>query len=81
MIKNIFVSIETFSSCKTNGGASPNTSCVFPFKFDGKLHKVCRNETDGYWCSTKVDSDGFHIGEQGNWGYCGENCPFPGMTS
>ena len=54
---------------------------MFPFKFDGKIHKVCRNETDEYWCSTKVDSDGFHIGEQGNWGYCGENCPFPGMTS
>ena len=35
------------------------------------------NETEP-WCSTKVDDMGRHIENQGNWGYCGENCPLPG---
>ena len=53
---------------------------MFPFIFDGKIHRGCPKDNDGYWCSTKVDSKGVHIGEQGNWGLCGENCPFLGMA-
>ena len=30
-------------------------------------------EDDKAWCSTKVDSEGGHVG--GQWGYCGEQCP------
>ena len=26
------------------------------------------------WCSTKVDSNNRHIGGEGNWGYCDDNC-------
>ena len=76
----LFLLFFVSTACKTNGGASPNTSCVFPFIFDGKIHRGCPKGNDGYWCSTKVDSKGVHIGEQGNWGLCGENCPFLGMA-
>ena len=26
------------------------------------------------WCPTKVDSLGFYIGGEENWGYCGSQC-------
>ena len=62
------------NGCITSGGASPNSLCIFPFKFGGKTYNECALDSDGYWCSTKVDSNGTHIGGQGNWGTCGQNC-------
>ena len=42
--------------------------------FNGITYNECAHDADGFWCSTKVDSNGNHIGEQGNWGLCGQNC-------
>ena len=60
-------------NCITNGGPSPYVPCIFPFTFDGITYNQCALDTDGYWCSTKVDSSGEHI--EGHWGSCDENCP------
>ena len=27
------------------------------------------------WCSTKVDSEGNHIANQNEYGYCADDCP------
>ena len=62
-------------NCKTNGGPSPNVPCIFPFIIDGTTYTQCPLDSDGYWCSTKVDHSGIHIAEQGNWGTCDQNCP------
>ena len=66
----------------TISGADPNKPCIFPFKFDGQTWNTCTNVDDPsgpYWCSTKVDDQGNHIGGQGNWGNCdGSKCPMPG---
>ena len=35
----------------------------------------CVVDNDGAWCSTEVDDDGVHVGNQGNWGICGPGCP------
>ena len=67
--------------CKTIGGGSPNTKCVFPFKIKGKIYNACTDysSTDGaFWCSTKVDSNGNHISGQKLWGVCGPNCSLEG---
>ena len=71
--------IFIYKECKTNEGPSTNIQCIFPFKFDGKPHSNCINSSDGYWCSTKLDSLGIHIGGKGNWGVCSAECPFPGL--
>ena len=42
--------------------------------FNGITYNECAHDADGFWCSTKVDSNGNHIGEQGYWGLCGPNC-------
>jgi len=60
----------------TIGGPGEGKPCIFPFTFakTGKKYTECT--TDGgheYWCSTKVDDEGFHL--SGNWGECGEGCP------
>ena len=60
--------------CVTNGGASAGKLCIFPFMYNGITYTTCALENDGYWCSTKVDSNGVHIGNQGNWGTCGSDC-------
>ena len=65
----------------TVSGADPNKPCIFPFKFDGITWNTCTNVDDPsapFWCSTKVDDEGNHIGGQGNWGNCASNCPMPG---
>ena len=66
------------------GGAKVNATCVFPFKFRGVSYRECIFETspnDPAWCSTLVDDDsGKHVGGQGNWGECGEECPIQGGT-
>ena len=66
-------SILEKSGCKTIAGPSKDKDCVFPFVFKGKIYNECRFNSDGFWCSTKVDSTGSHI--RGNWGICGSNCP------
>ena len=60
--------------CITIGGPSRNATCIFPFEFNGIIYHDCAQDSDGYWCSTKVDSTGTHITGQGNWGICGPNC-------
>ena len=66
--------INNSLGCKTNGGAKPNTLCVFPFKFKGVMYTACTNvEADYYWCSTQVDGNGTHT--RGNWGKCNNECP------
>ena len=72
---NIVISIE----CKTIGGPSPNTTCVFPFKHQNKVYNGCTLDKDGYWCSTKVDLFGRHVGKEKNWGICGIGCPKQGI--
>lgn len=45
--------------------------CVFPFTFEGKIHRSCTVDHDASssaWCSTKTDMGGVHI--RGHWGYC-----------
>jgi len=61
--------------CRTNGGPSSNAPCIFPFIFKGNTYNQCTLDGEDYWCSTKVDSSGKHIGNQGNWGVCGQGCP------
>ena len=61
----------------TIGGPSKNKKCIFPFTFDGVTytsHKGCAHNKGGHWCSTKVDINGNHIGNRGNWGFCGSAC-------
>ena len=55
-------------------GPSSNNTCIFPFVFNDKTYNECARDADGFWCSTKVDSNGNHIGAQGNWGICGPTC-------
>merc|ERR1711974_111275 len=67
---------ETPTSCQTNGGANSGVNCVFPFTFRGVTYDGCTTVADDQlWCSTLTDSDGVHIGGQGNWGYCSPDCP------
>ena len=63
--------------CKTNGGANPNTQCIFPFKYKGKRYNTCtlKDADNVAWCSTQVDKFGNHIRGKGKWGNCGEGCP------
>ena len=44
-------------------------------------YDVCALDTDGFWCSTKVDSLGNHVSGGGHWGTCGTECPFPGIQN
>ena len=65
--------------CTTEWGPSSNMKCVFPFIFGKTTYNKCKYDSEyGYWCSTKVDSSGIHIGSQGNWGTCNANCPKEG---
>ena len=61
-------------------GANPNAQCIFPFQFNGATYHQCTidGKADGDitpWCSTLVDDSGVHVGEAGNWGNCGSDCP------
>ena len=63
--------------CVTVGGSDIGATCVFPFKYHGKSYDGCtlENADDGIpWCSTEVDSQGVHVGTQGKWGHCGQEC-------
>ena len=33
------------------------------------------------WCSTKVTEIGEHVEGEGNWGLCGQKCPFDDTAS
>ena len=39
------------------------------------MHKECIKDEDGFWCSTKVDGDGYHMADSKSWGICGPGCP------
>ena len=61
-------------------GPSAGVECVFPFKLENITHNACTvdgnsDSEENHWCSTKLDEDGVHIGGQGNYGYCGPECP------
>ena len=71
--------------CRTIGGAKPNVPCIFPFKFEvyigedstKDVHNQCikDEDEDSFWCSTKVDEEGYHIADSNLWGTCGPGCP------
>ena len=63
------------------GGPSLNIPCIFPFKFNGRTFNECTWDEDGAWCSTQVDKNGNHVGGQGKWGLCGQECPIPPKPS
>lgn len=68
------------SQCMTNAGASPNSKCIFPVIYQGKIFTSCTrfdDPDDVPWCSTLVDENGRHVSHQGKWGYCGSRCPIP----
>ena len=63
--------------CITNSGPSSGKKCIFPFIYRGDTYTKCiriNGQSDRSWCSTKVDSNNRHIGGEGNWGYCDDNC-------
>ena len=60
-------------------GANPNAPCVLPFKFKNFTYHQCTTADNAEgditpWCSTLIDDSGEHIGDAGNWGYCGPDC-------
>ena len=59
-------------------GPSPNTSCIFPFKFNEITYYKCTTAYFGTdkpaWCSTLVDASGKHVGGGGNYGFCEQDC-------
>merc|ERR1711862_814710 len=68
-----------FSSaqCFTNSGNYPNTSCVFPFIYNGVSYNKCTLvdadiRHDQPWCATQVDGRGGYIAS--HWGNCGPQC-------
>ena len=72
----LLVIFDFFKSkgCITIGGDSPGKVCIFPFTYNDITYTSCALGDDGYWCSTKVDTNGFHIGNRGNWGTCDSDC-------
>ena len=70
----LFVSAKNCSI--TVSGPRPNKPCVFPFEFAHMIYDYCTDEKDpgNFWCSTKVDKDGKHIGGANEWGYCEKDC-------
>jgi len=68
--------VNKSKSCVTVGGAKVGAQCVFPFKFGDKIYNGCTfDDADGkYWCSTRTDSNGVHMGGQGLWGHCSPIC-------
>ena len=68
------ISIEKV--CMTVSGPASGKPCIFPFnRKSGKEYNECTWAAElAPWCSTKVNSDGYHIA--GNWGYCNQTeCP------
>lgn len=72
---NNYPNCEIMQCLTTNDADSPikNAPCVFPFKYDGKMHTSCTIDDDNkLWCSTKVQENGQYLKNQ--WGYCGNGC-------
>ena len=62
--------------CRTVGGPSPHSACVFPFTHAGVVNTECTTEGLGQpWCSTQTWDNGTHISGQGLYGVCGPSCP------
>merc|ERR1712176_921823 len=63
-------------SCVTTGGPAAGSTCVFPFTYAGVTYNACADWIYGgqaagtTWCSTKVDSSGVHVNNEGNYGFC-----------
>lgn len=71
-------SSSSSSSCLTVGGDDVGSPCVFPFIYHDRSYSKCTlsNADDGLaWCSTKVDAEGAHVGGEGKWGQCSQDCP------
>jgi len=60
----------------TSSGPAAGQACVFPFTFSGVTYNSCADWIYGgqaagtTWCSTKVDSSGVHVNNEGNYGFC-----------
>ena len=71
------------NECRTTSdGAQQYVPCIFPFRHgrNGILYHGCttfgnKEGDERSWCSTKVDSRGIHINNQGFWGICADDCP------
>merc|ERR1712106_1050182 len=77
------------SSCVASSGPAAGKPCIFPFIYNGVQYQGCTQLISGlasvyssptYWCSTKVDVNGFHV--RGPWddkgrhvGFCNDTCP------
>ena len=74
-----FVYFITANLCMTKSGPSSNLPCIFPFTWKGRTFNGCPvnpEDKKQRWCSTKTDSNGNHIADQGrNWGFCNSKCP------
>ena len=72
----IILKINAQNCSITVSGPKPNKPCVFPFEFSRKKHWSCIDLKDpgNFWCSTKVDTFGKHIGGAREWGYCHKSC-------
>jgi len=63
-------------TCTTSSGPAAGQACVFPFTFSGVTYNSCAEWIYGgqpsgtTWCSTKVDSNGVHVNNEGNYGFC-----------
>merc|ERR1712014_31331 len=61
-------------TCTTSSGPAAGQPCVFPFS--GVTYNSCADWIYGgqpsgtTWCSTKVDSSGVHVNNEGNYGFC-----------
>ena len=67
-------------SCMTESGPDSGKECTFPFQFGDVTYNECTYDANEPgdtepWCSTLTDSDGVHVGGQGNWGWCSSDCP------
>lgn len=76
----ILLSLQTEARrCRQTNGEGPqkDTPCYFPFIYKRKVLNECTDlsDPDGkFWCSTKVDDQGKHVGGADQWGYCDDNC-------
>lgn len=63
-------------ACNRDCSTTAGVPCIFPFTHNKITYNECApyiSGKDGYWCSTKVDSSGKHVG--GHSGECGLGCP------
>jgi len=82
------ISSSSSDGCIASSGPAAGRSCIFPFIYNGVRYDACAPLNGGiantysqvYWCSTKVDINGFHV--RGSWnnqgkyvGFCDDSCP------